>query len=434
MPTPNNPFILCDNRFADAVPVASSTASGAAVNLTDFRPYTGWTPSALPANVVVDSGYYSIGSADTFALFNHNLFGCSCVAEVHGSTDNFVTSDVTVLSVTPTSDASFISNFAAATYRYWKLLLYRFNQFQFPNDIDNAYWGKSGGCTVTPNTALAPDSTMTSDTVTDSSATLIGFIYRDFQNLDFSKTWVLTADVLKDATPAATRWVLLLMTFTGIGVIAQYGVKLDTSTGSVVNAYLSGVGDVTVTDDTTHWKISVRGNASSAISNIKNLRCAFFPAAGSGAMTSAPSVTTTGSAGLWGMTLQTQEMPTLTIAALGVGMQMPIGVPYGFDPLTRKVFGQTNISEQGLPLGKAVLFEQWAQTLTFKYVDSGWIRSTFLPAWKSKLRGNPFLFAFNLASYPNEIYLVEAGDTVKATQDLPAYSTLSFDVKGVALP
>lgn len=252
MSVPKNPFIHYDNRLADATPVASSTASGAAVNLTDFRPYTSWKPSALPATVTVDCG--APRAADKLCVFNHNLYSNGCTIEVHGSTDNFATSDVLVVSVTPTADKAFIQDFASASYRYWRIRI----------------------------------------------------------------------------------------------------------TGATV--------------------------------------------------------------------------PTLTIVAVGAGMEMPIGLPYGFDPLGRKVFGQANISEQGQPLGKAILFEQWAQTLTFKYVQTSWIRSTFIPAWKASLRGKPFLFAYDLTNYPDEIYLVEAGDNFKSAQDLPVYSTLTFDVKGIALP
>ena len=247
----HNPLIVFDNRLDDAVPVANNTLSGAAINLTDFRPYTSWTPAAFPGYVTVDCGVAA--SANSISVCNHNLFSKGCWIEARGSSDNFVSSDDLLASYFPTADTPFVYLFNAASYRY--------------------------------------------------------------------------------------------------------------------------------------WRIRVMGNS----------------------------------------------LPTLSVVALGTAMEIPVGLPYGFDPLTRKVFGQTNISEQGLPLGKAVLFEQWAQTLTFRYISSAWLRATFLPAWKSALRGTPFLFAWNLTAYANEIYLVEAGDNIKTPQTLPAYSDLVFDVKGVAL-
>ena len=136
----------------------------------------------------------------------------------------------------------------------------------------------------------------------------------------------------------------------------------------------------------------------------------------------------------WRITITGTVVPTLSIVALGVGLEFPTGLPYGFDPLARQVFGQTNISEQGLPLGKVILFEQWKQNVSFNFIPSSWLRTVFLPTWKIHLRGKPFLFAWDLTRYPTEIYLVEAGDSIKSPQNLPAYSTLSFDIKGVALP
>ena len=252
MPVPKNPFIGYDNRLADTTPVASSTGSGAAINLTDFRPYTSWKPATLPATVTVDCG--SAKSADKLCFFNHNLFANGCTIEVRGSTDNFAASDVLLHSHTPAADKAFVRDFTSASYRYWRIRI----------------------------------------------------------------------------------------------------------TGATA--------------------------------------------------------------------------PTLTIIALGVGLEFPSSVPYGFSPVDRKVFGQTNISEQGLPLGKAVIFEQWMQSLSFQYLSSAWIRGTFLPAWKEHLRGKPFIFAWDLTNYPDDIYLVEAGDNIKIPQNLPTYATLTFDVKGVALP
>lgn len=251
MTTPIFPFIGYDNRLADATPVASSTGSGAAINLTDFRPYTFWKPAALPATVTVDCG--SAKLADKLCFFNHNLFSNGCTVEVRGSTDNFAASDVLLHTYTPVADKAFVRDFVSSSYRYWRLRI----------------------------------------------------------------------------------------------------------TGTTV--------------------------------------------------------------------------PTLTIAAIGVGLEFPTGLPFGFSPVDRKVFGQTNISEQGWPLGKAVIFEQWMQSLSFSYISSAWVRSTFLPAWKTHLRGKPFLFAWDLTNYPDDVYLVEAGEMIKIPQNLPTYATLMFDVKGVAL-
>jgi len=252
MAVPIFPFFAFDNRFADAVPVASSTAvGGAAINLTDFRPYTSWTPTALPATVTVDCG--TAKSADKLSVFNHNLFTKGNTIEVRGSTDNFVASNVLVHSYAPPSDNAFVRDFAAQSFRYWRI-------------------------------------------------------------------------------------------------------------------------------------------------NILN-----------------------GTA------------PTLTIVALGTGFEFPTNVPYGISPLDRDVVAQTNISERGLPLGRVILFERWAEKLTFNHVDQTWLRATFLPAWKAHLRGKPFLFGFDLTNFPNEIYLVQTDGKMDAPFPLPSKANLSINISGVAL-
>ena len=121
MPIPVTPFIAWDNRFADAVPVASSTNLGAAVNLSDFRPYRQWKPSVLPATVTVNCA--SVKSADSLSVYNHNLKTNSCTIAVHGSTDNFSSSDVTLASITPASDLPFVLNFNSASYQYWRIVI-----------------------------------------------------------------------------------------------------------------------------------------------------------------------------------------------------------------------------------------------------------------------------------------------------------------------
>lgn len=117
------PKILYESRFNDATPAASTTAAGFNVaNLTDYRSYTWWKPTAIPATVTVDCG--SAQSADYCAIWGHDLASTGCSVQVRGSTDNFSASDVLVAeSDTPavTSDKPLLITFTSASYRYWRL-------------------------------------------------------------------------------------------------------------------------------------------------------------------------------------------------------------------------------------------------------------------------------------------------------------------------
>ena len=115
------PRIFYDNRLADGTPVASTTATGDfyANNLTDFRPYTWWKPTALPATVTVDCA--TAKAADSCFVYGHDLFTQSATFEVRGSTDNFSASNVLVSTVTPTSNDPFALIFASTSFRYWRV-------------------------------------------------------------------------------------------------------------------------------------------------------------------------------------------------------------------------------------------------------------------------------------------------------------------------
>lgn len=115
------PKIIYDNRFKDATPVASSTATGNynVLNLRDWRAYTWWKPSSLPATVTVDCG--SAKSADYLWVWGHDLYSNGCTLELRGSTDNFGASDVLVATKTPTNNKPFLMLFNAVSYRYWRV-------------------------------------------------------------------------------------------------------------------------------------------------------------------------------------------------------------------------------------------------------------------------------------------------------------------------
>lgn len=114
--------IFYDNRFMDAIPVASSTAAGAdynVLNVREWKPFTVWKPAALPATITVDCGVAKI--ANYGAIFSHNLGSLGCTAEFHYSTDNFAANDVIAASVTPPDDDDFFSAWADQNKRYWRL-------------------------------------------------------------------------------------------------------------------------------------------------------------------------------------------------------------------------------------------------------------------------------------------------------------------------
>jgi len=118
MPT-DYPKCLYDNRLDGGTPAASTTATGYDVlNLRDWRPYTAWQPTALPATVTVDCG--APVAADYWLIYGHDLFTQGATIELRSSTDNFAVSNVLVDSVTPASNANFVRHFASVSYRYWR--------------------------------------------------------------------------------------------------------------------------------------------------------------------------------------------------------------------------------------------------------------------------------------------------------------------------
>lgn len=131
--------------------------------------------------------------------------------------------------------------------------------------------------------------------------------------------------------------------------------------------------------------------------------------------------TITGSAG---------NKPAIAIAMIGAAFVIPKTIHGGFDPLGRTVKMTANSNDNGHPLGKIIQFENWKESLKFR-VTWSWLRATWLPAWRSNLRGSPFVFAWNTANYPAEIYLVTAGDNFKCPHKPGIYADLSFDVSGV---
>ena len=114
------PKIFYESRLDDAIPAASTTATGFDVlNLLDWRPYTEWQPTALPATVTVDSG--AAASVDYWGVWGHDLNTQGATIELRKSSDNFGGNNVLVDSLTPSSDAPFMREVSTADEQYWRL-------------------------------------------------------------------------------------------------------------------------------------------------------------------------------------------------------------------------------------------------------------------------------------------------------------------------
>ena len=245
------PKILWDNRLADALAVASSTAATYnVVNLSDWRAYTYWQPTSLPATVTVNCG--SAKAADYGALYRHDLATQGVSVEVRGSTDNFSANDVLLTSSTPTTDEPLLLPFNSASYQYWR-------------------WRFTGGA----------------------------------------------------------------------------------------------------------------------------------------------------------------NMPTIALASIGAALTFELPVPYGFDPLGRKVVSARNRSIAGWPLGTVLEFEEWSESINARNASQTWLRNTFLPAWDAHLVAEPFLFAWDPGDHASEIYLVNVSGELRAPHRELGRCDVLFPVSGV---
>ena len=116
------PILAYSNHFENASSVsASSEATGyPKENAYDWRAYTYWKPTSGTSHQL-DLDYGSAVSADCVALAFHNLDTLGATVTVHGSTDNFSASDVTVHTVTLNGDAVCFETFTTTSYRYWRI-------------------------------------------------------------------------------------------------------------------------------------------------------------------------------------------------------------------------------------------------------------------------------------------------------------------------
>ena len=127
----------------------------------------------------------------------------------------------------------------------------------------------------------------------------------------------------------------------------------------------------------------------------------------------------------------TTGTPEVGIAAIGAALEMPVPLDAGFDPVGRRVMGQINRSVGGHSLGRVIDYEEWSEKLKFSWCTWSFYRNTFLTAWIGHLRSKPFGFCWDPASYPGEVRLVTAGDSLDIPHQPGSYCDIGFEVKAV---
>lgn len=133
----------------------------------------------------------------------------------------------------------------------------------------------------------------------------------------------------------------------------------------------------------------------------------------------------------WRIRITGSTMPTLGIAAIGAALEIPKGLSEGFDPRGRKPKGVFNKSVAGMPLGRTIQYEEWAQSLTFPDITWSWIRSTWEPAWTGHLRNTPFVFAWDSASHADELVLANVKDGFTTPHRIGSLADLRINLVGL---
>lgn len=112
------PVILFDNRFLNAAPAASSTASGFDVlNIRDGRTYTFWKAAYAGVNTLT---VLAPGAADTIAIVGHNLYSCAAQIYVESSINGISWTQRHYIAAV-SHNRALLSTFSLCSDNYWRV-------------------------------------------------------------------------------------------------------------------------------------------------------------------------------------------------------------------------------------------------------------------------------------------------------------------------
>jgi hypothetical protein len=166
------------------------------------------------------------------------------------------------------------------------------NLLRYTQEFDNAYWANVGTPTRTANTHLAPDGTMTADTLEDTSTSLYQGVVRGITIPNDTQSYTFSIYVRK-TTGGNSPTFGLNITMVG-GTPVQVLLRLNTDTGVLtVGGTVESVGD--------YWRVSrtiTNNNTGNTI-----LNSTIYPATSNHNGANADTTFGVGSAAIWGAML-----------------------------------------------------------------------------------------------------------------------------------
>ncbi len=110
-------------------------------------------------------------------------------------------------------------------------------------------WAVNGTPVITTNSTIAPDGTMTADTIEDDSGVSHEDVRQTITILDDSASWTFSVYIRKDSD--TSRFPEIQLDFTG-GTPIQFAVQINTSTGATI--VRTGPGSVSSQDAGDYWR------------------------------------------------------------------------------------------------------------------------------------------------------------------------------------
>ena len=263
------PKVLWDNLFDNGTITASTESSeGLSSNIINEGTNTYWQPTALPAWVASTSA--SPYTTSSFAIVGHNLYTTSARVKLEylGSS--------------------------------------RTNLILQSQTFDNASWGTIRS-SVTPNTATAPDGTLTADSmIEDTSVSLTHTINQTYAGFTSGVVYVFSVCAKTDVNSRNVN-----IGFPSAAFTTQVHTTFDLTSGTVASTTAGATNTITYLGD-GWYRCSVMATATTTASGTPFIRMA------NGTSTSYTGDGTT-LIHLWGAQLETGTLtsyiPTTTVAA-----------------------------------------------------------------------------------------------------------------------